>query len=46
MSVRLADEFDITSAKGEAPRREFERLIREYEAHNISVVLTKNRPRL
>ena len=40
---RLADIFiDIASAKGENPRREFERLIRECEAHNISVVLTKS----
>lgn len=39
---RLADVFiDIASAKGDVPRREFERLIRECEAHNISVVLTK-----
>ena len=40
---RLADVFiDIASAKGEVPRREFERLIKECEAHNISVVLTKS----
>lgn len=40
---RLADVFiDIASAKGDAPRREFERLIKECEAHNISVVLTKS----
>lgn len=40
---RLADVFiDIASAKGEIPRREFERLIRECEAQNISVVLTKS----
>lgn len=40
---RLADVFiDIASAKGEVPRREFERLVRECEAHNISVVLTKS----
>lgn len=40
---RLADVFiDIASAKGDVPRREFERLIRECEAHNISVVLTKS----
>ena len=39
---RLADTFiDIPSGKGEVPRKEFERLIRECEAHNISVVLTK-----
>ena len=39
---RLADVFiDIASAKGEIPRREFERLLREC-AHNISVVLTKS----
>lgn len=40
---RLADVFiDIASAKGEVPRREFQRLIRECEAHNISIVLTKS----
>ncbi len=40
---RLADVFiDIASAKGETPRREFERLLRECEAHSISVVLTKS----
>lgn len=40
---RLADVFiDIVSAKGELPWREFERLIRECEAHNISIVLTKS----
>lgn len=40
---RLADVFiDIASAKGDVPRREFERLIRECESHNISVVLTKS----
>lgn len=40
---RLADVFiDIASANGEIPRREFERLLRECEAHNISVVLTKS----
>lgn len=40
---RLADVFiDVASAKGEIPRREFERLMRECEAHNISVVLTKS----
>jgi predicted site-specific integrase-resolvase len=40
---RLSDIFiDIASAKGEVPRREFERLIRECEVHNISVVLTKS----
>ena len=40
---RLADVFiDIASAKGDVPRREFERLIKECEAHNISVVLTKS----
>lgn len=40
---RLADVFiDIASAKGDIPRREFERLMRECEAHNISVVLTKS----
>lgn len=40
---RLADVFiDIVSAKGDIPRREFERLMKECEAHNISVVLTKS----
>ena len=40
---RLADVFiDIASAKGKIPRREFERLLRECEAHNISIVLTKS----
>ncbi len=40
---RLADVFiDIASAKGDIPRREFERLIRECEANNISIVLTKS----
>jgi site-specific DNA recombinase len=40
---RLADVFiDIASAKGEVPRREFERLMKECEAHNISIVLTKS----
>lgn len=40
---RLADVFiDVASAKGEVPRREFERLIRECEAYNISVVLSKS----
>ncbi len=40
---RLADVFiDIASAKGDVSRREFERLIKECEAHNISVVLTKS----
>ena len=40
---RLADVFiDIASAKGDIPRREFERLMKECESHNISVVLTKS----
>ena len=40
---RLADIFiDIGSAKRSAPRREFERLLKECEAHNIFVVLTKS----
>lgn len=40
---RLADVFiDIASANGDIPRREFERLMKECEAHNISVVLTKS----
>ena len=34
--------IDIASAKGDIPRREFERLMKECEAHNISVVLTKS----
>lgn len=38
---KLTDTFiDIASAKGESPRREFERMIREAEAHHISVILT------
>lgn len=40
---RLADTFiDIGSARGEQPRREFERLLKECEAHHISIVLTKS----
>lgn len=40
---RLADTFiDIGSARSEQPRREFERLLKECEAHHISVVLTKS----
>ena len=40
---RLADVFiDVASAKGDIPRREFERLIKECEVHNISVILTKS----
>lgn len=40
---KLTDTFiDIGTAKGEAPRREFERMIREAEAHHISVILTKS----
>lgn len=40
---RLTDTFiDIASAKGESPRREFERMIQEAEAHHISVILTKS----
>lgn len=40
---KLTDTFiDIASAKGESPRREFERMIREAEAHHISVILTKS----
>lgn len=34
--------IDIASAKGESPRREFERMTREAEAHHISVILTKS----
>ena len=38
---KLTDTFiDIASAKGESPRREFERMIREAVAHHISVILT------
>ncbi|QWT18232.1 recombinase family protein [Collinsella sp. zg1085] len=40
---KLTDTFiDIASAKGESPRREFERMIREAQAHHISVILTKS----
>lgn len=40
---RLCDAFiDICSAKGESKRKEFERMLQECEAHNISVILTKN----
>lgn len=40
---RLADTFvDIASAKTASPRKEFERMLRECEAHNISVILTKS----
>jgi site-specific DNA recombinase len=40
---KLADTFiDIASAKGDEPRREFERMIQKCEAHHISVVLTKS----
>lgn len=39
----LADVFiDVASAKGDVPRREFERMLKECEEHNISVVLTKS----
>jgi hypothetical protein len=38
---KLTDTFiDIASAKGESPRREIERMIREAVAHHISVILT------
>ena len=38
---KLTDTFiDIASAKGESPRREFERML--HEAHHISVILTKS----
>ncbi len=40
---KLTDTFiDIASAKGEKPRREFERMIHEAEAHHLSVILTKS----
>ena len=40
---KLSDTFiDIASAKGDSPRREFERMIQECEAHRISVILTKS----
>ncbi|MGI6745452.1 MAG: recombinase family protein [Acutalibacteraceae bacterium] len=40
---KLADIFiDIASAKGEKPRKEFERLLIECEKHRFSVVLTKS----
>lgn len=40
---KLADIFiDIASAKGEKPRKEFERLLAECEKHNFSVILTKS----
>ena len=40
---KLADVFiDIASAREDAPRREFERMIRECEAHRISVIITKS----
>ena len=39
----LVDVFiDVASAKGDVPRREFERMLKECEEHNISVVLTKS----
>lgn len=40
---KLADTFiDIASAKGDLPRREFDRMLREAEEHRISVILTKS----
>jgi DNA invertase Pin-like site-specific DNA recombinase len=40
---KLRDTFiDIGSAKSEVPRKEFERMLQECEAHNISVILTKS----
>jgi len=40
---KLSDTFiDIASANGDASRRESEHLLKECEAHNISVVLTKS----
>lgn len=40
---KLTDTFiDIASAKGDLPRREFDRMLREAEDHRISVILTKS----
>ena len=40
---KLTDVFiDIASAKGESPRREFERMLHEAEVHHVSVILTKS----
>lgn len=40
---KLSDTFiDIASARGDSPRREFERMIQECEVHRISVILTKS----
>ena len=40
---KLTDTFiDIASAKGEVPRREFDRMLHEAEAHHISIILTKS----
>lgn len=40
---KLTDTFiDIASAKGDLPRREFDRMLREAEEHRISVILTKS----
>ena len=40
---KLTDVFiDIVSDKGESPRRDFERMLHEAEAHHISVILTKS----
>lgn len=40
---KLTDTFiDIASAKGDLPRREFDRMLREAEGHRISVILTKS----
>lgn len=40
---KLCDTFiDICSAKGDSKRKEFERMLQECEAHNISVILTKS----
>ncbi len=40
---KLTDTFiDIASAKGDVPRREFERMLKECEDHRISVILTKS----
>lgn len=40
---KLCDTFiDIGSAKTEVPRKEFERMLQECEAHHISIILTKS----
>ena len=40
---RLRDTFiDIGSAKGDSPRREFDRMLAETESHNIDIIVTKS----